>query len=301
MTVAPCFLSSIFDLQLFGDNPPSALFQITNFASGLAEEGDGAGYASADGHRYERDSLATIISISTTSLSPMLSATGKSKLRDSFISVITTSSEISGLVLAEDHNEAEPSRRSGSAPRESEDITYQAKSLTVPILSPTPVSPRKGVRPRTSPESHTSGSPIDFNRNVFAPQSSAMIPPRTPPPFSDLAAPLAMRPATAPPSSPAPSEFQTRRRRAAKLSKFFGVEVNALAEAVDRLPSISSRKTSLAYEGQRERSLSGGLSQQTSVIVAEARRRRFMGMNDDEDVEERDLSEVIDQLRKMRS
>lgn len=291
--------------QLFGDNPPTALFQITNFGSALVEDGDGSvGHLSSDGHRYERDSLATIISISTTSLS----ATGKSKLRDSFVSVITTSSDVSGLILTQGDNEAEAEAEAmqRSTSPESEDITSQAKTLAVPILSPLPLPSRRTVRPRTSSEPRRSSSPLRFNRNLSVPQPAGQTPrtPPTPPPFSDLASLPAMRPATAPPASPAPSEFQTRRRRAAKLSKFFGVEVNALAEALptDRMPSISSRKTSMAQDGPRERSLSGGLSHQTSVMVAEARRRRFLGMNDDEeDVEERDLSEVIDQLRKLRS
>lgn len=281
------------DLQLFGDNPPSALFQVTNFAPGLAEDGDGSGRHNSDGHRYERDSLATIISISTTSLSPMLSATGKSKLRDSFV---TTSSEISGLVLTEDRDDPEEKKRSVS--QESDDITTQAQNLVVPILSPLPVPSGKGVRPKTNPVPSMSGSSLSI------PQSTGThlpVTPPTPPPFSNLASPLAMRPATAPPSSPAPSEFQTRRRRAAKLSKFFGVKVNEVAEALPA-DDVSSRKTSMAQEGPRERSLSGGLGHHTSIVVAEARRRRFLGLGDgEEDVEERDLSEVIDQLRKLRS
>lgn len=296
-------LCSITDLQLFGDNPPSALFQITNFAPGLVEDGgDAPGRQSSDGHRYERDSLATIISISTTSLSPMLSATGKARLRDSFVSVITTSSEISGLVLTEETDEPEAMRAS----QESEDVTTQAQGLTVPILSSLPQPRRKGVHPSTILEPGRSESSHQPYHMLPISQPTAAYPariPPTPPPFSNIISPPAMRPATAPPSSPVPSEFQTRRRRVTKLSKFFGVEVNELAEALPtgRSPSISaSRKTSMAQEGSRERSLSGGLTHRASVMVAEARRRRYNGMDDD-DVEERDLSEVMDQLRKLRS
>jgi hypothetical protein len=292
------------DLQLFGDNPPTALFQITSFPGAstvpLAEDASQNGHGgSQDGHRYERDSLATIISISTTSLSPALSAVDKAKLRDSLISVITTSSDISKLILAEEGDEVEERGRT-EASRVAEASLEKISEL--PVLSPIPLPRRQGIRPSTSPGPRTAERPALPVRthSIPAPQPGQV--PRmmttTPPPFSNLVAPSALeRPATAPPVSPLPSEFQARRRRAAKLSKFFGVEVNVVAEALPtELPP--SGKTSMAQDG-------GACERpphpQTSLMVAEARRRKFLGMDGGDAVEERDMSEVLDQLRKMKS
>lgn len=267
------------------------------------EDGAPSAPASSDGHRYERDSLATIISISTTSLSPQLSATTKARLRDSFISVITNASDVSGLVLTES-DEDEYKRTSIT---QEDDVAIQQPSLAVPILSPLPVPRRKGVRPSTSPGPSTTSSMLEQSNNLHAPPSPFSRLPRTPPtppPFANIVAPIMVRPATAPPvSSPPPFEFQTRRRRAAKLSKFFGVEVNQLVDVLptDIVPPTPSRKTSIApEEGTFDRAAVGG-APQSSLVIAEAKRRKFLGMDGGDDVEERDMAEVIDQLRRMKS
>ena len=126
----------------------------------------------------------------------------------------------------------------------------------------------------------------------------------TPPPFSNLVAPAAAlaRPATAPPASPTPSEFQARRRRAAKLSKFFGVEVNQLVDALPTdAPPVPSHATSTVQDHNTAAERPCYTTHQTSLMVAEARRRKFLGMDSGDDVEERDMAEVLDQLRRMKS
>lgn len=98
-------------------------------------------------------------------------------------------------------------------------------------------------------------------------------------------------------------EFHTRRRRAAKLSKFFGVEVNSLVDILPSdVPSAStSRKASYA-DPLPSPSLGVGIARASSVTVAEAKKgRRFLGVTEDNDVKELDMTEVIDQLRRMRS
>ena len=289
-----CFSHSINDLQLFGDNPPTALFQITNIPGGAEVGGARNG---PDGHRYERDSLATIISISTTSLSPPLSAV---KLRDSFMSAVTTSSDVSGLLLAEESFE-DGERTTVS---QGQDIIVQTSVGSVPIMSPIPLAGRKATHSTSVPNS--SGLERLVTNQVYLPSSPFSQPPavpQTPPPFSNFIPALESRPATAPPASPVPSEFQARRRRAAKLSKFFGVEVNELADA---LPTevVPTRKASVASEGGvtfDDMTLTYHQPAPASLVVAEAKRRRVLGMDSVDDVEERDMSEVIDRLRRMRS
>lgn len=293
----------INDLQLFGDNPPTALFQITNIPAG-AEPATAVARSSSDGHRYERDSLATIISVSTTSLSPTLSATHKARMRDSFISVLTTSSDVSGLALTGETPEDEE-RQSNTE----QDIVVQTTMSSVPVISPIPRAGRQGIR-------SASGPALNRFEHSTTPHTPSALPmplppfaqlpgtPQTPPPFSNFILAHEPRPATAPPASPAPSEFQTRRRRAAKLSKFFGVEVNELADA---LPTdvAPSRKASLVPEEGSAfddvDSVHHRHHRRASLVVAEATRRQFPGMDSRDDVEERDMSEIIDRLRRMKS
>lgn len=175
------------------------------------------------------------------------------------------------------------------------DIVDPPPVSPVPILNPIPAPRRRSVRASTGPSSPP-------NRMSRVPSSPLVPAPRTPPPFSNFITPPELRPATAPPPSPAPSEFQARRRRAAKLSKFFGVEVNELADALPQdvrathIPShavggVAFDNVALVYRQQ---------PYNTSLVVAEATRRRFLG-TDGDDVEERSMVDVIDRLRRMKA
>ncbi|THH02850.1 hypothetical protein EW026_g57 [Hermanssonia centrifuga] len=301
--------------QLFGDNPPTALFQITNFGStsalnlsiedtstasssnitvmGLDDGGGGYG-------NPRRDSLATIISISTTSLSASLCGTlGSRRLRDSYISIITTSSEVSALLLTEHEQEFE------------EETDTNREHLRASISS----DPEGLDATSHSHHHHTNIGP---DTSTTPPQQLLLIPsssynahqpprtPPTPPPFSNFIPSATIQPVTAPPpgdsSSIATPEFQTRRRRAAKLSKFFGVDVNELVEVLPSegtittivSPSVLAHEFSLFPEaGQRP-------TRKASTTVSEAKnRRRFLGLNDN-DLKEMDMPEVIEQLRRIK-
>ncbi|PSR72414.1 hypothetical protein PHLCEN_2v11757 [Hermanssonia centrifuga] len=310
--------------QLFGDNPPTALFQITNFGStsalnlsiddtstnsssnitvmGLDDGGGGGGgYGNP-----RRDSLATIISISTTSLSASLCGTlGSRRLRDSYISIITTSSEVSALLLAE-HEQA------------FEEETDTNREHRRASMSSDP----EGLLDATS-HSHHHHTNIGPDTSTTPPQQLLLIPssasynahqpprtPPTPPPFSNFIPSAMIQPVTAPPPPPpggdsssiATPEFQTRRRRAAKLSKFFGVDVNELVEVLPSegtittivSPSVLAHEFSLFPEaGERP-------TRKASTTVSEAKnRRRFLGLNDN-DLKEMDMPEVIEQLRRIK-
>ena len=317
-----CFLSDSRRLiddptlfQLFGDNPPSALFQITNIAVGVSGDDACSLAPSLDGHGRHRDSLATIISISTTSLSHSLSG---NRLRDSYISVITTSSDVSAIVVKERKGEEEDDDEDEETPTSEDEKSLPPipnRSDTDKTVFPSASEPNLKDKAGRTSTSTTSSSASGLRQNaprLLSLPSEAVIhqPPRTPPtppPFSDYPSVFVVpRPATAPPpaTSTASPEFQTRRRRAAKLSKFFGVGVSELAEVLppDILSPAVPAKAMIAQEQGFSPELTQRPSRRPSTTVAEAKnRRRFLGgVNEEHDVKEVDMTEVIDQLRRMK-
>ncbi|KAI0704904.1 hypothetical protein BC835DRAFT_1410244 [Cytidiella melzeri] len=306
--------------QLFGDNPPMALFQITNFGH-LVEGGDSVSRGSSDGLRQHRDSLATIISISSHH------GSAGQKLRDSFISVVTSSSDLSAMLSVADQSESAKisqtietaARPSLTALDEPRTASAQSTSYHAPIVAadtnPTPAHERIELfnsgpvlsRP-TSPDCNLLAALAEPAPTYYLPST-----PPTLPPFSNFMSsskPLEFFIETQVETmdepvvsvEPLPEEFQARRRRAAKLSKFFGVEVNSL---VDHLPSEATPSRSTRASVQHllphaPSSNAGAVKDSTyvpSVTVAKTRGRYAYQGN----VEELDMSQVIDKLRKMKS
>lgn len=67
-------------------------------------------------------------------------------------------------------------------------------------------------------------------------------------------------------------------------------------------PSNSSYQDPYAFEAFPKVSVSDGVARAPSLTVAETKnRRRFLGVAEDDDVKELDMSEVIEQLRRMKS
>jgi hypothetical protein len=100
-------------------------------------------------------------------------------------------------------------------------------------------------------------------------------------------------------AEPFADEFQARRRRAAKLSKFFGVEVNTLADHLpnEGLPSRAGRLDPHMLPTEPHPVYTGtgrGPTRGPSVTVSQTRGYQY-------DSEEVDMSQVIDKLRKMKS
>lgn len=137
------------------------------------------------------------------------------------------------------------------APQASEASTLVRPS-TVESSQPTIGHLNKRTSKRTPP-SHI---PIPSSSELGVVTPSFPMTPKTPPPFSDLLMPQSAPPvppvSSAPPAVAAPSakktsedgdstpaEFQVRRRQAAKLSRFFGVEANQLADILPSRPSMS--------------------------------------------------------------
>ncbi|KAF7791942.1 hypothetical protein EIP86_002968 [Pleurotus ostreatoroseus] len=298
--------------QLFGDNPPSALFQITSLSGGSSLNVTVDDASDHDGHGWRhRDSLTTIISISTTSLAQSQNGSTTRRLRDSYISMVTTSSEMSALILTEhDEPEVEEKRpslersRSFSAP---EKPPPPPGTPIRPSLSTAPSEPNlkhKAKRPRTADSSASTNRPPPL-----LPIPTAVIhqPPRTPPtppPFADLLPASGSWPIAPPAPPPTLEDFQARRRRAAKLSRFFGVEVKQLAEVLPPdipTPAVPA-KAVLAQEQAVIPEAIQRPSRRPSTTVSEAKnRRRFLSSNENDDVKEVDMIEVMDQLRRMKN
>ncbi|KAI0094707.1 hypothetical protein BDY19DRAFT_901830 [Irpex rosettiformis] len=309
--------------QLFGDNPPTALFQITNFGA-ATDSGDLFSTVDSDGHPAQRNSLATIISISS-----LYSGEDGQRLRDSFISVVTSNSDISAAILTSG-SEAHHSKLSQvggmTVESESEEVEpaearFKFKSIDIPAVeAPVPIHARPR-RSSFSPSLHLAHSPSfelqTRSKLTVPPLAYQPHTPPTPPPFSNFmlsSVPMEYFTQTKsdslvdPPSrisEPISDDFQARRRRVTKLSKFFGVEVNTL---VDHLPNEPSpplpSRTGFFHTAQNQQlsfypssSAQRHPSGAPSVTVAQTRGRYIY----QDDVEELDMSEVIEKLRKMKS
>jgi len=160
----------------------------------------------------------------------------------------------------------------------------------------------RNLRPSTAPSQHPSPSL-----------------PRTPPPFSDAFTlpPLPARISSAPEiygrasDVNAGPEFHVRQRRAAKLSKFFGVGMNDIAGVLPSLPPIPNSASQveippvpnhLTNAPQAISAPARSKSYTTVEISTEVPRRqlRFLGAGQQSNVKELDMYDAIDQLRRMR-
>ena len=236
------------------------------------------------------------------------------KLRDSFISVITTSSDIVPTAVAAGSENIEPDGHGDlvvhvtNMREEHTEPSPQSEVCSVPTLPRAPPSAarKRTPRPSTSPgPSRATGLRLSGVRNLsIPPMSHSPRTPPTPPPFSNYIqtpAPYNSLP-TATNAETGSPDFHARRRRAAKLSKFFGVEVNTLAEALpNEISSAMAIRKSVSSVAPK-RSVSDGVARAPSLTVAEAKnRRRFLGAAEENDVKELDMTEVIEQLRRMKS
>lgn len=227
---------------------------------------------------------------------------------------MTASSDVSAIPLHEDSEDLDADSDDDSAESEHDladerqEVSRQLGAPPVPLLGPAPFSHRKYVaRPDSSPgPSRPPGTYAKAQgvRNLSAPPLSQLPrTPPTPPPFSNfIDKPLPPKPSTAS-IDMGSTEFHARRRRAAKLSQFFGVEVNTLAEALptEIPPTISPRQDQYSFDVPPQ-AITDGVARTPSLTVAETKnRRRFLGATEDNDVKELDMTEVIEQLRRMKS
>ncbi|TCD63388.1 hypothetical protein EIP91_005596 [Steccherinum ochraceum] len=249
--------------QYFGDQPPTALFQITNFT------GD------EDAFRLRRDSLATIISISS---SMSLAQVDGRKVRDSYMSMSSALSSntpsgraesVSAVTAPTDlapHQVQPTEDDDGTASIDGEPAEEAQYVFPLPPATPPPGASRLGsLSPPLSPSAGSTTVSV-FHTPFHSPPS-----PRTPPPFSNIISPpprtssvksngstasLVASPdakGSSKDDSKTSLEFHTRQKRAAKLSKFFGVEMNTLAEVLPANPRqsapVESRHASNTYNG----------------------------------------------------
>ncbi|CCM00933.1 uncharacterized protein FIBRA_02980 [Fibroporia radiculosa] len=166
---------------------------------------------------------------------------------------------------------------------------------------------------------------------ISEPLPSVPLPPRTPPPFSSYMTPTPEN-APAEPAheheraqSPPPEEFRARRMRAAKLSRFFGVAPNDLAGVLvgphapsspaslhgsngmhgmtssQDLASTEFLPSSTASDRLNAKESGHGRNASTTVEVAAEVPRVFrLGRLERKPVQDLDMADVLDQLRRMR-
>ncbi|KZT06872.1 uncharacterized protein LAESUDRAFT_759042 [Laetiporus sulphureus 93-53] len=160
------------------------------------------------------------------------------------------------------------------------------------------------------------------------PHAARNVPPRTPPPFSNFApippvGDVRWNTETEPPRSPvAPSEeFRARRLRAAKLSRFFGVAPHDLADALaatpatPAIPQLGKHNSAHGYDesmpevpaqayvqtAREEPTVAPERKASMTVEVAAEVPRGFrLGRQEKKAVQELDMADVLDQLRRMR-
>ncbi|KAI0936230.1 hypothetical protein AcV5_004421 [Taiwanofungus camphoratus] len=266
-------------MQVFGDKPPPALFQITNIRTDHTDNSpeDDAISILTTVSENRRDSRATYTSIAST-----LSASHRSA-RDSFQSHKSHKSEPSSpLVFTEAEGEGDRtfSRVLSEAtsqpeqqpqPQAQSDPELQPHSEAVQYSDLTlypPPSPVPHLKP--SIQSLSVASTISHTRSHSASSSAPLTAHlqheqrtlHTPPPFAPtfpfapqtrgrLATPAHLHAhpqdhddpegdrarVQSPSPRPGAPEFRARRLRAAKLSRFFGVALNDLAEVLSAPPS----------------------------------------------------------------
>ncbi|GBE78378.1 hypothetical protein BKA93DRAFT_621293 [Sparassis latifolia] len=303
-------------VQLFGDTPPATLYQITN-TQATASADDIASVVISMTSR-SRDSRTTFVS-DTMSVA-------QAHVRDSMSTASEPMSPVpshrpdaltlhDAIVLPPGPTTAERESPSQSLPP-STDPGASVQSLSLSTISSDP--------PAQSVNSHT---PLTAPARQFQPQS-----PATPPPFSNLFvwAPPQLPVPTPEERPPSPShepspDFRTRRLRAAKLSRFFGVAPKDLAEALPAMPSYGMGEGSHARRPQTpaypaEIDLATAMlppyhiPERTHPEVAHARKLSTtvevaaevpkgpfrIGRPGQNVVKEMDMRDVIQQLRKMK-
>ncbi|OCH96501.1 hypothetical protein OBBRIDRAFT_7240 [Obba rivulosa] len=292
--------------QMFGDKPPVALIQITNLPS---NDGTSTGLlAVPDSRRNSRTTITSISSVDSTNR----------HLRDSFVSAIS-----------------EP-----ASPVVSPDTAFSEATRSSELDAPSPNAPAESVRSLSMASTTSRGAQSVNSRTHLLPHQQAFIAPqpRTPPPFSTMF----VFPPDAPQPTPehsSPREFRARRRQATKLSQFFGVGLQDLADVLPagiattpptplarsratspqraRAPSPPSRERSVGKNhvtDQHQRMRSQGRGQDsaanmhalsTTVEVAAEVRGPFrfldsLARTGHSNVREMDMREVIQQLRKIK-
>ncbi|KAH9898498.1 hypothetical protein C8Q73DRAFT_685040 [Cubamyces lactineus] len=230
-------------LQMFGNEPPPSLFQITNIPPRATDEGISVALSIA--HR-RRDSQATAVSI-PASEPPVAEETHESN-RDSVATASSSGDNLSPLIfadpsqpptphpgLAEQDSEAPPalpplppSQDTVVEVRPSSPLsipTIASSSLHSLSLASAPASRAQSVclpSPQTSPirPSFQASPPAQATMFLFGPASAPTSPPLSP---------TAALPEPAAEIHPSDPNFRMRRLRAAKLSRFFGVGLNDIA------------------------------------------------------------------------
>ncbi|KAI9062974.1 hypothetical protein FKP32DRAFT_770439 [Trametes sanguinea] len=237
-------------LQVFGNEPPPSLFQITNIPPRATEEGISVSLSIS---HCKRDSRATVVSVSSSQLSV---DEARDPQRDSVGTTSSSGENLSPLIFAD------PGSVPPSQPQTPHPVVAEEDTDSIPALPPLPPSQDTVVEVRpSSPLSvptiassslhslslaSTASVPGSRAQSLYSqsPQTSPIRPSFqiTPPPhatmflFGPLSAPTS--PPLSPPSvlpegaddiHPSDPHFRMRRLRAAKLSRFFGVGLNDIA------------------------------------------------------------------------
>ncbi|RPD82662.1 hypothetical protein L226DRAFT_607754 [Lentinus tigrinus ALCF2SS1-7] len=259
--------------QMFGNDPPPALYQITNIRPSAQGADESVSLALAITDR-RRDSRATFVSIATTFSAPELDGDGRPKSEGG-----SSGENLSPLLFAD----AESIPPSGQqTPYTGASVEGDDESVLLPYLNSKNGSHTEhtDLRPASLlglPLSSPSQQSIGNASTASIPQSTApsqhsatplRYPARTsfrasPPPFLNMfhwgestTAPLSPPEASSPLSGPksasetSPTDplFRMRRMRAAKLSRFFGVGLHDITDmlvtedAAPEVPIASSSK-----------------------------------------------------------
>lgn len=202
-----------------------------------------------------------------------------------------------------------------------------------PTLAPISFAKRRrspSPRPYTAPS--LSIQPSTPTTRISNPPPS----PRTPPPFSDVFDPPSpsddwihlnnnhpdvSRPSFDIESTLSPAEFHTRQRRAAKLSQFFGVGLNDLADVLPTTSSAAPKHHRSDEAGHHTRNISTAVlpvpsspikvsptepfgmqttvTSRVEVAATKGSRLRFLGHGGD--MKELNMTDAIEKLRRMKS
>ncbi|KAI0651758.1 hypothetical protein C8Q79DRAFT_56320 [Trametes meyenii] len=241
-------------LQVFGNEPPPSLFQITNIPGGATDEGISIALSIA--HRRV-DSHATTVSVPASS---QAAHENRHEPRDSVTATSDSGENLSPLIF--DEPTSAPPSQPQSPQTAFADLFAEGKELPpIPAVSPSqetginvrPASPlsvptltsssRYSLSaasastvsvPTTHAPSVNSQSPlaspvVSSFQTSPPPQTTMFLWGPTPVPTSPLEAPPSVLPEPACDVHPSDPRFRVRRLRAAKLSRFFGVGLNDIA------------------------------------------------------------------------
>ncbi|KAI0778080.1 hypothetical protein BD413DRAFT_608745 [Trametes elegans] len=240
-------------LQLFGNDPPPALFQIMNIPPSTPDESISVALSIA--HR-RNDSRATTVSLPASTLTV---PEPRHQQRDSVGSIASSGDNLSPLIFA-DPGSVPPSQPQTPQPRRdaqflpplpvltpSQDTVFEiCRPLSLPTVasssvqslsaaSSTSVAPSSTDRAPTPPpkDQTPQTSPIRTSFNFSPPPTMWLWSPASAPtpPSPPTAAP-AVLPEPAADVHPSDPHFRVRRMRAAKLSRFFGVGLNDIAGVI---------------------------------------------------------------------